>query len=181
MEKGTVIIGIDPDNQESGVGAVFDDRKFLAYKMEFPAMIDYLRAMNESCKKIKVVIEGGWLNKSNWHVLGRYMSAVKAAAIGRSTGMNHQTGILIVECCKHYNIPYEIIKPLKKCWKGKDGKITQDELAYFMSSDGKMPRINQDQRDALLLAWVCAGYSVKVKPIGKKKESVLKRTIDSFD
>lgn len=131
MEKGTVIIGIDPDNQESGVGAVFDDKKFLAYKMNFPSLIDYLKAMNESCKKIKVVIEGGWLNKSNWHVLNRFMTAVKAAAIGRSTGMNHQTGILIVECCKHYNIPCEIVKPLKKCWKGKDGKITQDELAYF--------------------------------------------------
>lgn len=129
MEKGTVIIGIDPDNLESGVGAVFDDKKFLAYKMNFPSLIDYLKAMNESCKKIKVVIEGGWLNKSNWHVLNRFMTAVKAAAIGRSTGMNHQTGILIVECCKHYNIPCEIIKPLKKCWKGKDGKITQDEIA----------------------------------------------------
>ena len=98
MEKGTVIIGIDPDNNESGVGAVYDDRKFLAYKMNFPALIDYIRAMNESCKKVKVVIEGGWLNKSNWHVLSKFMTAVKAAAIGRSTGMNHQTGILIVEC-----------------------------------------------------------------------------------
>lgn len=170
MEKGTVIIGIDPDNQESGVGAVFDDKKFLAYKMNFPALIDYLKAMNESCKKVKVVIEGGWLNKSNWHVLNRFMSAVKAAAIGRSTGMNHQTGILIVECCQHYNIPYEIIKPLKKYWKGKDGKITQDELAYFIS---------QDQRDALLLAWVCAGYPVKVKP--KKQETTLQKTIRAFD
>lgn len=88
MEKGTVIIGIDPDIQESGVGAVFDDKKFLAYKMNFPALIDYLKAMNECCK-IKVVIEGGWLNKSNWHVLNRFMTAAKAAAIGRSTGMNH--------------------------------------------------------------------------------------------
>lgn len=122
MEKGTVIIGIDPDNQESGVGAVFDDKKFLAYKMNFPALIDYLKAMNESCKKIKVVIEGGWLNKSNWHVLNRFMTAVKAAAIGRSTGMNHQTGILIVECCKHYNIPCEIIKPLKKMLEGEGRK-----------------------------------------------------------
>lgn len=41
MEKGTVIIGIDPDNQESGVGAVFDDKKFLAYKNEF-SFIDRL-------------------------------------------------------------------------------------------------------------------------------------------
>lgn len=179
MEKGTVIIGIDPDNNESGVGAVYDDRKFLAYKMNFPALIDYIRAMNESCKKVKVVIEGGWLNKSNWHVLSKFMTAVKAAAIGRSTGMNHQTGILIVECCQHYNIPYEIIKPLKKCWKGKDGKITQDEIGYFMTQDGKMPRMNQDQRDALLLAWVCAGFPVKVKP--KKPQTTLQKTIRAFD
>lgn len=179
MEKGTVIIGIDPDNQESGVGAVYDDKKFLAYKMNFPALIDYLRAMNESCKKIKVVIEGGWLNKSNWHVLNRFMTAVKAAAIGRSTGMNHQTGILIVECCKHYNIPCEIVNPLKKCWKGKDGKITQDEIAYFVSAGEKMPRMNQDQRDALLLAWVCAGYPVRVKP--RKPQTTLQKTIRSFD
>ena len=129
MEKGTVIIGIDPDNQESGVGAVFDDKKFLAYKMNFPALIDYLKAMNESCKKVKVFIEGGWLNKSNWHVLGRFMSAVKAAAIGRSAG--------------------------------------------------KLPRMNQDQRDALLLAWVCAGYPVKVKP--KKPLTTLQKTIRAFD
>ena len=89
MEKGTVIIGIDPDNLESGVGAVFDDKKFLAYKMNFPSLIDYLKAMNESCKKIKVVIEGGWLNKSNWHVLNRFMTVVNAAAIGRSMRPRH--------------------------------------------------------------------------------------------
>lgn len=128
MEKGTVIIGIDPDNQESGVGAVFDDKAFLAYKMNFPALIDYLKAMNESCKKIKVVIEGGWLNKSNWHVLNKFMTAVKAAAIGRSTGMNHQTGILIVECCKHYNIPYEIVKPLKNAGRAKTEKYLKTKL-----------------------------------------------------
>ena len=176
MEKGTVIIGIDPDNQESGVGSVYDDKKFLAYKMNFPSLIDYLRAMNESCKKIKVVIEGGWLNKSNWHVLNRFMTAVKAAAIGRSTGMNHQTGILIVECCKHYNIPCEIVKPLKKCWNGKDGKITQDEIAYFISPDGKIPRMNQDQRDALLIAWVNSQLPMRaVKVQAKNNAGTLKR------
>lgn len=48
-----------------------------------------------------------------------------------------------------------------------------------MSSDGKMPRMNQDQRDALLLAWVCAGYPVKVKP--KKPLTTLQKTIRAFD
>ncbi len=48
-----------------------------------------------------------------------------------------------------------------------------------MVSDGKMPRMNQDQRDALLLAWVCAGYPVKVKP--KKTQTTLQKTIRAFD
>lgn len=111
--------------------------------------------------------------------LSMFKNPQQAAAIGRSTGMNHQTGILIVECCKHYNIPCEIIKPLKKCWKGKDGKITQDELAYFVSAGEKLPRMNQDQRDALLLAWVCAGYPVRVKP--QKPQTTLQKTIRAFD
>lgn len=66
---------------------------------------------------------------------------------------------------------------IKEC-NGKDGKITQDEIAYFISSDGKLPRMNQDQRDALLLAWVCAGYPVKVKP---KAQTTLQKTIRAFD
>jgi hypothetical protein len=68
---------------------------------------------------------------------------------------------------------------LKKCWKGKDGKITQDEIAYFVSAGEKMPRMNQDQRDALLLAWVCAGYPVRVKP--QKPQTTLQKTIRAFD
>lgn len=39
--------------------------------------------------------------------------------------------------------------------------------------------MNQDQRDALLLAWVCAGYPVKVKP--KKPQTTLQKTIRAFD
>lgn len=62
MEKGTVIIGIDPDNQESGVGAVFDDKKFLAYKMNFPALIDYLRAMNE--KRLRSLLKAAGSTKA---------------------------------------------------------------------------------------------------------------------
>lgn len=61
----------------------------------------------------------------------------------------------------------------------KNGKITQDELAYFVSAGEKMPRMNQDQRDALLLAWVCAGYPVRVKP--QKPQTTLQKTIRAFD
>nr|DAO46336.1 MAG TPA: HOLLIDAY JUNCTION RESOLVASE [Caudoviricetes sp.] len=159
-----LIIGIDPDNKKSGVALVANTtREVKVMKMDFPSLIDYLRECKEIMRYPEVVIEGGWLNKSNWHVLGKYMSAQKAAAIGRNAGMNHQTGILLEEYCKHLELDVKVVKPLKKCWRGQDGKITQEEAEYFM---GKLPRMNQDQRDALLLAWVYAGHPVKVKPKG---------------
>lgn len=49
---------------------------------------------------------------------------------------------------------------LRKGWKGKDGKITHDELASFT---GLMGRTNQDVRDAALLAWAFAGLPIRVK------------------
>lgn len=166
-EKLKCVIGIDPDNKESGVAVVtYQTKKIKVYKYDFSKLIDNLNEIKRFFVgiEVKIVIEGGWLNKSNWHVLGKYMSAQRAAAIGRSAGMNHQTGILIAEYCEHLGLNFQVVKPLKKCWRGQDGKITQEEAEYFM---GKLPRMNQDQRDALLLAWVYAGLPVKVKPKGK--------------
>lgn len=162
MSNATYYVGIDPDNQESGVGVVNrETRQCFALRFKFSELVDWLSRLKENYgENVKVYVEGGWLNKSNWHVLGRYMSTMKAAAIGRSAGMNHQTGILIEEMSKHLGNDTTVLKPLQKCWSGKDGKITQKELEYFM---GKMPRMNQDQRDALLIAWVAAGLPIKVQ------------------
>lgn len=166
-----MIIAIDPDNKESGVGIVYTEVTTIsAAKMSFPKLIEYLRETIrlKPRESFKVIIEGGWLNESNWHIkqASRYArdKEARAASIGRSTGMNAQTGILIQEYCDYLGIDYQVVKPLKKCWRGADGKITQQEAEYFM---GKLPRMNQDQRDALLLAWVYAGLPVKVKPKGK--------------
>jgi len=62
--------------------------------------------------------------------------------------------------CKHYGI--EVIEhfPLRKIWKGKDGKITQEELASFTGLKG---RTNQDARDAALLAWSFANLPIRLK------------------
>lgn len=161
-DKVTYYIGIDPDNKESGVGVVGKEtRECLSLRFDFSHLMDWLERVRDNYgQDAKVYVEGGWLNKSNWHILGKYMTAAKAAAIGRSTGMNHQTGILITEMSRHYGNDTTVIKPLLKCWEGTDGKITQGELEYFM---GKQPRMNQDQRDALLLAWVAAGLPVRVR------------------
>lgn len=178
--KPKFYIGIDPDNQESGVAKVNRlTKEIVVSKFSFPLLVSYLGCIDfEERHLYQIVIEGGWLNKSNWHTLGKYISTQKAAAIGRSAGMNHQTGILIKEMCESMKLQVQVVKPLKKCWRGKDGKITQDEAEYFM---GKLPRMNQDERDAALLAWVHAGLTVKMKPDTEKKKSILQKTIASFD
>ena len=159
-----IIVGIDPDSAESGVGVVYrESRSVSTMKFSFPKLIDYLtltRKQNEG--KVLVVVEGGWLNASNWHLGGMGMTARKAAAIGRSTGMNHQTGLLIEQMCDHIDIPCTVAKPLRKMWRGRDGKITQAELQAIVGVTNRLPRMNQDQRDACLMAWVYAGLPVRV-------------------
>jgi hypothetical protein len=45
-------------------------------------------------------------------------------------------------------------------WRGKDRKITQEELAAIVGQE--LPRTNQEGRDAALLAWVMAGLPLKL-------------------
>lgn len=160
-----IYIGIDPDNDKSGVGIVYKHSKQVkAEKLTFWKLFQFLNSVKAEYEEeqVKVIIEAGWLVKSNWHILGHYMSTAKAAAMGRSVGLNHQTGILIHEMCKGMGLPVVLQPPLHKCWKGKDGKISQEELQMVVGNN-KLPRMNQDQRDALLLAWVCADLPVRVR------------------
>lgn len=154
--KYDFIIGIDPDCEKNGVAIVSPATRLLNCEcLTFAQTIFYLqffkRNMEEKSRSFIVVIEAGWLNRSNWHTHG---NAKLAAAIGRSTGMNHQTGILLAQMCDYYKIPYKLQKPLKKCWKGTDGKITHEELTKQLQLRGytDIPkRTNQEQRDAVLL------------------------------
>jgi hypothetical protein len=77
--------------------------------------------------------------------------------------MNHQTGLLLVEILKAEGIPVQVQRPLRKMWQGADGKITSAELAEITGKD-KLPRCNQEGRDALLMAWVASGLPVRVRP-----------------
>lgn len=146
-------------------GYAFLDKKTKQMNIEempFPALIGYLDILHlgvDKCgEKMIVVIEAGWLNKSNWHYRPSDTKA-KVAEIGRQTGRNHQTGILIAEMCEYMGIPYKLRKPLPKFWKGKDRKITAEE---FKEITGYKGRTNQEGRDAGLLAWVEAGFSLKL-------------------
>jgi hypothetical protein len=157
------IIAIDPDVDRSGVAYLKTaTRQLEVSSLAFPDLLDYLRyvkqAHGESKETVIVVVEAGWLIQSNWHLLHKDSKAV-AAAKGNSAGRNHETGRKIVEMCRHYGIEVVEQRPLQKCWRGKDGKITHEELASFTGLTGKT---NQEARDAALIAWVYAGLPIRL-------------------
>ena len=61
---------------------------------------------------------------------------------------------------RHIGLEVDEIKPIHKCWKGKDGKITQDELSKIVG--GLDRQLNQDARDSAILTWVYAGLPIKL-------------------
>ena len=162
-----VYIGIDPDAEKSGVGVVKRATREVDVKqLAFASLVAYIRLQYHRAevqgKTIMVIVEGGWLIHGNWHIPFK-CSTAKAAAIGRSVGMNHQTGLLFVEILKAEGIPVQVQRPLRKMWQGADGKITSAELAEITGKE-KLPRCNQEGRDALLIAWVASGLPIRVKP-----------------
>ena len=87
-----VYIGIDPDAEKSGVGVVKRATREVDVKqMAFASLVAFIRLQYHRAevqgKTIMVIVEGGWLIHGNWHIPFR-CSTAKAAAIGRSVGMN---------------------------------------------------------------------------------------------
>ena len=162
IPQGTdIYVGIDPDATKNGIARVQKStRQAACYSTTFPELVEHLRWLAHYGKNYIVIIEAGWLNKSNWHLSRKDTKAV-AAAKGNSAGRNHETGRKIAEICQYYNIPHMLVRPLKKMWKGRDGKITREEIAAFTGITG---RNNQEARDALLLAWEYAGLPVRKTP-----------------
>lgn len=164
MKKYDVVIGIDPDVDESGVAFLIVESRILeVYSLTFAYLLDYLQEIGDVLmregKYFVVVVEAGWLNKAHWHV-GKGGSAARSAAIGNHTGRNHEVGRKIVEMCRHYGIEVVEQPPLRKMWKGRDGKITHEELQHFT---GIMRKTNQETRDAALIAWEYVGLPIRIK------------------
>ena len=159
------IIAIDPDVDKSGVAFLhLPSRELHCEAKTFPELIDDLHATKQATDALRepliVIVEAGWLNRSNWHVQARD-SRRKAAAIGRAAGRNHEVGRKIVEMARHMGIEVVEQRPLQKCWRGTGRKITHEELAAFT---GYTARTSQDMRDAALLAWVYAGLPIRLSP-----------------
>ena len=168
MIKADVIIGIDPDTDKSGVAQLrVVEREMVAFSNSFPELLDYLQRMalfqHRTGMKVLVVVEASWKISTNWHTK-RGESVRTAARKGKDAGRCHEVGRKIVECAQYYGLEVVEKLPLKKIWKGPDGKITHEEISAFI----KMPsRSNQEQRDAALLAWDYAGFPIRI--ITKKK------------
>lgn len=175
MQKKDIIIAIDPDIDGSGVAVFYMNTKtFQAGNMTLPKLIDFIKDKKGWCEgegiSYVVVIEASYLVSTNWH-LSWDDSKNRAAAKGRQVGRNHEIGRQIAEFCKHLDIPYEEKLPLTKCWAGKDGKITHEELNQLFEGMG-IPvckgKTNQEKRDAMLIALDRSGLPLRVAP--KKKQ-----------
>jgi hypothetical protein len=90
-----------------------------------------------------------------------------AAAKGAGVARNQETGRKIVEMLKYHGVEVVEIYPLRKCWNGPDGKITQGEIEQFIPEFPK--KSNQETRDSALLAWNYAELPIRIKVQPKLK------------
>lgn len=135
----SILIGIDPDVDKNGVAYCVNGKLHFLRNLSFFQLFDYLKINKDVVEK--VVIEAGWLNKSNWHKTNGSNSV--NAQIGQRTGANHETGRKIVEMCEYLNLPYELVRPQK----------SKVDAKYFNRVTGWKGRTNQEQRDAGVLVW----------------------------
>lgn len=162
-KRPDIIIGIDPDTQKSG-GATLDTitRDIVLFSASFPELLDYLQKVRQlelqNYGKVVVVVEASWKISNNWHTK-RGESIRVTASKGVDQGRCAEVGKKIVECARHYGLEVVEKLPLKKIWKGPNGKITHEEMSAFIKLPG---RTNQEQRDAALLAWDYAGLPIRI-------------------
>ena len=168
MKKYDYIVGIDPDSKASGFTWIeVYERKVEMFTLPFPELIRKLTQGRGTMPNTLIVVEASWLrqtangNTHNWHIK-KGDNARVASAKGQGIARNQETGRKIVEMCKYHNLEVLEVHPLKKCWKGPDGKITHDELAGILKASGievdrrHLKISNPEERDS---CWLGLNYS----------------------
>ena len=163
--KADIYIGIDPDTELSGVARLdMMEKKTWADTLPFPLLLQYILSVKRDARlrghRVVVVIEASWKTTTNWHT-HRGDTLRTSAKKGYDVGRCHETGKKIVEMMDYYGIEVIEQKPLKKVWKGPDGKISHAEMKEVCGWNKK--RSNQEERDAMLLAWYASGLPIRVK------------------
>ena len=124
-------------------------------------LVEYVRTVHrQNAGKVTVVVEASWHKTHNWH-LSRYDRPAVAAKKGYDEGRNHEAGRKLVEVLQYYGIEVEEQPPLRKIWQGPDRKITHTEITAITKWDKK--RSNQEERDAMLLAWNRSGLPIIIR------------------
>lgn len=165
IQRKGFVLAVDPDIDKSGLAVLnMAARTLEVGNYRFPELVDRIKELREKTpedERFTVIVEAGWLNKGNWHVTegrnGKFSPQAWAAAVGVSQGENGATSKLLIECLEHAGIPTIAKKPLRKCWKGPNGKITHAELlkeCELYRINFKDKRTNQEERDSALLALV---------------------------
>lgn len=157
MDTDKTYIGIDPDVDGSGYAVLLPDGGIWCGNLTIAGILNDAEARHG---RTVYVLEAAWLTgKVNWHFSGGENRRV-SSAMGYSIGRNHQAGMDIAALLRHMGHEVREVRPLKKLWRGKDGKITHEEICKL--TGWTAPRSNQEQRDALLLAWVESGRSMRM-------------------
>lgn len=161
-----LIIGIDPDVEKSGLACIdVAEGSLYTEALPLPQLLDRVESIVGSGRMAVVVIEASWASSHNWH--GRVNDSRRIAGRkGYDVGRNHQTGIAIAEILRHRGVEVVERPPLLKVWRGRDGKITHEEITRLCGWNRR--RSNQEERDALLLAW---DFSGKIMKMGLQKRS----------
>jgi hypothetical protein len=139
MQK--LFIGVDPDVAKNGVGFWYKDRKKLELEtLTFFELFDCLKNLKIR-NQIIVIIDAGWLNKTNFHVLGTNKRV--NGKIGEHVGANHEVGKKIAEMCDYLGLEYRLNKPRSK----KVDKETFEKITGYTGIT------NQEKRDAGMLVF----------------------------
>ena len=165
-KQRTILIGIDPDTKASGWACI--DLSDHTVHLETLTFMDILALLTEWRREVddhyldeaysyRFVVEDIWKVAHNWHVSprdNRLTISKKGYHIGRCS----MVGQLIYEAIGAHFFPRIAQPPLRKVWRGIDGKISHDELLELCEKHdlilppSKQKQTNQEERDALLLA-----------------------------
>lgn len=140
MLKNSILIGIDPDTEKSGVAVKSSELSL--YNMSFFELYDYLVSAKTNFENIEIYVECGFLNGGNRHKVFSGSLALNSK-IGERVGANHEIAKKICEMCEHLEIKFTQVRPTK----------TKTNSDYFKKITGYEKRTNQEQRDACLLIW----------------------------
>lgn len=146
INNGCRVVAIDPDTAKSGVAELADG--------ELKIKNLTLAELQHWCSGAHTaIIEKSWAS-AHIHRLSYCDSKAIASRKGYDVGRNHQRGLDIAELLESQGVEVVYKDPLRKCWKGKEKKITHIELIELLKVNNikcANKRTNQEQRDAALL------------------------------